>query len=132
MSNPKNYYKMKKTLLLSTSLLAMPVVAFAQQPSGDGQQVDLQMTIFNPDGILGGGHKGPVQVPYVTLDDHTLYIWSQHSGFTLTLLDDSDAVVYQTYVAAGVQFCVLPPTLSGSYTLQLHNDTYLFTGYIDL
>ena len=128
MSNPKNYYKMKKTLLLSTSLLAMPVVAFAQQPSGDGQQVDLQMTIFNPDGILGGGHKGPVQVPYVTYLDHTLYIWSQHSGFTLTLLDDSDTVVYQTYLPASVQFCALPSTLSGSYTLQLSNDTYMFTG----
>ena len=25
-----------------------------------------------------------------------------------------------------------PPTLSGSYTLQLSNDTYLFTGLIDL
>ena len=132
MSNPKNYYKMKKTLLLSTSLLAMPVVAFAQQPSGDGQQVDLQMTIFNPDGILGGGHKGPVQPPYVTLDDHTLYIWSQHSGYALTLLDDNDTVVYQSYVAAGVQYAVLPTTLSGSYTLVLSDDTYMFTGVIDL
>ena len=81
---------------------------------------------------MGGGHKGPVQPPYVTLDGHTLYIWTQHVGYTLTLLDDDDAVVYQTYVAAGVQFCALPPTLSGSYTLQLSNDTFLFTGVIDL
>ena len=132
MSNPKNYYKMKKTLLLSTSLLAMPVVAFAQQPSGDGQQVDLQMTIFNPDGILGGGHKGPVQVPYVTLDDHTLYIWSQHNGYVLTLYDDNETVVYQSYVAQGVQYAVLPTTLSGSFTLILSDDTYMYTGTIDL
>ena len=74
----------------------------------------------------------PVQVPYVTLDDHTLYIWSQHSGFTLTLIDDSDTVVYQTYLPAGVQFCALPSTLSGSYTLQLSDDTYLYTGMIGL
>ena len=76
--------------------------------------------------------KAPVQPPYVTLDGHTLYIWSQHGGYTLTLLDDNDTVVCQTYVAAGVQFCALPSTLSGSYTLQLSNDTYLFTGMIVL
>ena len=108
----------------------------AHANSGDPEQgtvVDLTVSITDPQSSLGIHlPKGPVQVPYVTLADHTLYIWSQHSGFTLTLLDDSDAVVYQTYVAAGVQFCVLPPTLSGSYTLQLSNDTYLFTGYIDL
>ncbi len=88
---------------------------------------------YNHDGNLGNHYpKAPVQPPYVTLDGHTLYIWSQHGGYTLTLLDDNDAVVYQTYVAAGVQFCALPSTLSGSYTLQLSNDTYLFTGVIDL
>ena len=84
-------------------------------------------------GSMGNNYpKAPVQPPYVTLDDHTLYIWSQHGGYTLTLLDDNDAVVYQTYVAAGVQFADLPSTLSGSYTLQLSNDTYLFTGNMTL
>jgi hypothetical protein len=47
-------------------------------------------------------------------------------------LDDNDVVVYQTYVAAGVQMVSLPTTLSGSYTLLLSDDTYLFTGLIDL
>jgi hypothetical protein len=47
-------------------------------------------------------------------------------------LDDDDNVVYQTYVAAGVQFADLPSTLSGNYTLQLSNDTYPFTGVIGL
>jgi len=110
----------------------LAVTAYAQQPSGQGEEVSLQVTIFNPDEVLGGGHKSPVRPPYVTLDDHTLYIWSQHGGYTLTLLDNNDNVVYQTYVAAGVQFCSLPPALSGSYTLQLSNDMYLFTGMVDL
>ena len=102
-------------------------------PPISGDQINLSVSIVDPYGGLGNGHpKSPVQPPYVTLDDHTLYIWSQHGGYTLTLLDDNDTVVYQTYVAAGVQFCALPPTLSGSYTLQLSNDTYLFTGVIDL
>ena len=104
----------------------------AQQNNGQGEQIDLQVNIINPGGVLGGGHKGTVQPPYVTYLDHTLYIWSQHNGYTLTLLDDNDVVVYQTYVAAGMQFCALPSPLSGSYTLQLSNDTYLFTGTLDL
>ena len=88
---------------------------------------------YNHDGNLGNHYpKAPVQPPYVTLDDHTLYIWSQHGGYTLTLLDDSETVVCQTYVAAGVQFADLPSALSGSYTLQLSDDTYLFTGIISL
>ena len=118
--------------LLTICLLAAPLSVCAQQPSGQGEDVTLQVSIINPDGILGSGPKGPVQVPYVTLDDHTLYIWSQHSGFTLTLIDDSDTVVYQTYIPAGVQYAALPPTLSGSYTLQLSNDTFLFTGIVEL
>ena len=102
-------------------------------PPISGDQIILSVSIVDPYGGLGNGHpKSPVQPPYVTLDDNTLYIWSQHGGYTLTLLDDNDTVVYQTYVAAGVQFCALPPTLSGSYTLQLSNDTYLFTGNVDL
>ena len=125
----------KKFCIVALSAIALSFNdyhASAQNPSNNGSQISLTVEKIK-DTELGNGYpKSPVQVPYVTLDDHTLYIWSQHSGFTLTLLDDSDAVVYQTYVAAGVQFCVLPPTLSGSYTLQLHNDTYLFTGYIDL
>ena len=100
----------------------------AQQNNGQGEQIDLQINIINPGGVLGGGHKGTVQPPYVTYLDHTLYIWSQHNGYILTLLDDNDTVVYQSYVAPGVQYAVLPTTLSGSFTLQLSNDTYMFTG----
>ena len=118
--------------LVSVCALILPITAYAQQPSGQGEEVSLHVTIFNPDEVLGGGHKSPVQPPYVTLDDHTLYIWSQHGGYTLTLLDDNDTVVYQTYVAAGVQYAALPATLSGSFTLILSDDTYMYIGTIGL
>ena len=118
--------------LVSVCALILPITAYAQQPSGQGEEVSLHVTIFNPDEVLGGGHKSPVRPPYVTLDDHTLYLWSQHGGYTLTLLDDSDTVVYQTYVAAGVQFADLPSTLSGSFTLILSDDTYMYIGSIGL
>ena len=99
----------------------------------EGEVVDLTAIYKDHNGTLGPRPpKGPVQVPYVTLDDHTLYIWSQYSGYTLTLLDSNDTVDYQSYVAPGVQYDVLPATLSGSYTLILSDDTYLYTGVIDL
>ena len=102
-------------------------------PPTSGDQINLSVSIVDPYGDLGHGHpKGPVQPPYVTLDDHTLYIWSQHGGYTLTLLDDNDTVVYQTYLFAGVQYDVLPATLSGTFTLILSDDTYMYTGTIGL
>ena len=122
---------MKVTTIAAVMLLSMSQNVQGQVVNPVGEQVVLygrphvdNAGIVNP--------KAPVQPPYVTLDDHTLYIWSQHGGFTLTLIDGSDNVVYQTYLFAGVQYDALPPTLSGSYTLQLSDDTYLYTGMIDL
>ena len=121
-----------KTVLTTICFLTTPLSVMAQQNNGQGEQIDLQVNIINPGGVLCGGHKGTVQPPYVTYLDHTLYIWSQHSGFTLTLIDDSDNVVYQTYLFAGVQYDALTATLSGTFTLVLSDDTYLYTGVIDL
>ena len=123
-------------IVIFSSALVFSMNTFAQNVQQEnGVLVNLTVTNlghFDPTNDQNPPMKSPVQPPYVTLDDHTLYIWSQHGGYTLTLLDDNDTVVYQTYVAAGVQFADLPSTLSGSYTLQLSNDTYLYTGMIDL
>ena len=111
------------------------MLGYAQADNGmdEGETVDLTASYKDHNGTLGPRPpKSPIQVPYVTLDDHTLYIWSQHNGYTLTLLDDNDTVVYQSYVAAGVQYAALPTTLSGNFTLILSDDTYLFTGVINL
>ena len=115
------------SIVFSMSALAV----YGQVPT-QGTQVQLQLTWEDPSGINNKPPKAPVQPPYVTLDDHTLYIWSQHGGYTLTLLDDNDTVVYQNYLFAGVQYDVLPTTLTGSFTLQLSDDTYLYTGMIGL
>ena len=121
----------KVFLCINAITLSMSVQAQNGQ-SGDGTPVDLSVGYFDPTHDQNPPVKGPVQVPYVTLDDHTLYIWSQHSGFTLTMYDDNDNVVYQTYVYAGMQMVSVPTTLSGSFTLILSDDTYMYTGTIDL
>ena len=120
--------------ILTVIIAGCSITASAQNvyPT-NGEQVNLTSSLIDPYGGMGIGRpKCPVQAPYVTLDDHTLYIWSQHNGYSLTLLDDNDTVVYQSYVAPGVQYAVLPSTLSGSFTLVLSDDTYLFTGMIDV
>ena len=124
----------QKTFFLLSASMTFPVMVVAQNGNQTPSGETIVLTLNNDHNQTVGNNppKGPTQVLYATLDDHTLYIWSQHGGYTLTLLDDNDVVVYQTYVAAGVQFCTLPSTLSGSYTLQLSTDTYLFTGVIDL
>ena len=126
---------MKKEMIISAlCVFTMNAHAQSPQPTG-GNPIDLTLVnpgIFDPGNDQNPPMKGPVQAPYVTLNDHTLYIWSQHNGYVLTLYDDNDTVVYQTYLFAGVQYSVLPTTLSGSFTLILSDDTYLFTGMIDL
>lgn len=114
--------------------MTFPVMVVAQNGNQTPSGETIILTLNNDHNQTVGNNppKGPTQVLYATLDDHTLYIWSQHSGFTLTLLDDSDTVVYQSYVAPGTQMVSLPTTLSGSYTLLLSDDTYLYTGMIDL
>ena len=123
------------TIIAMSCTLGYAQAGYAQTGNEmeEGEVVDLTAIYKDHNGTLGPRPpKGPVQAPYVTLDDHTLYIWSQHNGFTLTLIDDNDTVVYQTYLFAGVQYAVLSATLSGSFTLVLSDDTYLYTGVIDL
>ena len=123
-------------IVIFSSALVFSMNTFAQNVQQEnGVLVNLTVTNlghFDPTNDQNPPMKSPVQPPYVTLDDHTLYIWSQHTGYTLTLLDDNDTVVYQTYVAAGVQFADLPSTLSGSFTLILSDDTYMYIGSIGL
>ena len=122
---------MKKLILFACAFMLMSVVP-ANADDGTGEVI-IFTSGYNHDGDLGNHYpKSPIQPPYVTYLDHTLYIWSQHGGFTLTLIDGSDNVVYQTYLFAGVQYDVLPATLSGTFTLILSDDTYLYTGVIDL
>ena len=121
---------MKKELFSCMCMALVVSPTFADDEIGVA--ISLQAG-YNEDWILGhGAPKGPIQPPYVTYLDHTLYIWSQHNGFTLTLIDDNDTVVYQSYVAPGVQYAVLPSTLSGSFMLILSDDTYMYTGTIGL
>ena len=103
---------------------------FALNMSADSIIVDLHWG--DPDGITNPIPKAPVQVPSVSLDDHTLYFFTPCDGCTLNLVDENDVVVYTLVIPAGTTSLVLPATLSGNFELQIIRGSYCFWGEITL
>ena len=92
------------------------------------------LTVMEPISFQVGWHdhsnahgelpRGTINPPSACLDDHTLYLYGEHSDYTLYLVDTSGEetnVVYQVYVPTNVNVVVLPATLVGTYELQLYN-----------
>ena len=128
-------YKMKKNLSIVALLLLVVGAVFAQAPS-QVTELTFQVGISDPTKSLGERPRNPINPPSASLDDHTLYINSEHPAYTLYLVDttgDEPDVVYQVYVPANVNAVVLPSTLSGTYELQLYDGgQYYFYSDIEL
>lgn len=77
-------------------------------------------------------HRDSIEIPFVSLDNHTLFFLTPCDGCTLRLLDDNANVVYSTVIASGTTSLVLPSTLSGEYEIQIIQSNICFYGYIDL
>lgn len=126
---------MKKILSIAVLLLFFGVSVSAQNPT-HVSDLDFQVGITDPTGVLGELPRGPVNPPSACLDDHTLYINSEHPDYTLYIVDttgEEPDVVYQVCVPANVYVVVLPATLSGTYELQLYDGgQYYFYSEIDL
>ena len=122
---------MKKFFLFILLAFMAPSVQVSAD-NGTEESIDLQVYIYNPTGNLEGPHKGPVQIPEVSLDDHTLYFFTPCDGYTLNIVDENDVVVYAIVIPAGTTSLVLPATLSGEYELQLISGNYCFWGMITL
>ena len=97
-----------------------------------GDEIDLEVDIFDPTGGHEPPQKGPILVPSVSLDGHTLYFATSCDGCTLRLLDENDAVVYSIVIPTGTTSLVLPSYLSGEYEIQIIQGFYYFWGYIYL
>ena len=122
---------MKKFFLFILLAYMAPSIQVSADNSTE-ESIDLEVTIYDPTGNLGGVHKGPVQIPEVSLDDHTLYFFTPCDGYTLNLVDENDVVVYTIVIPTGTTSWVLPSTLSGEYELQLISGNYCFWGMITL
>ena len=126
---------MKKILSIAALLLLVGVAAFAQDPS-NVTELTFQVGITDPTLAHGERPRNLVNPPSASLDDHTLYINSEHPAYTLYLVDttgEEPVVVYQVCIPANVSVVVLPSTLSGTYELQLYDGgDYYFYGEIEL
>ena len=127
---------MKKKVLMIAAILCMAFVTpvFAGQ---EGEQVDLQVSIDDPDSQKGGPRKAPprpsaVQIPIVFLDGYTLYFDEPCSGCTLQLVDEDSEIVYSVVLPNGTTEWELPELASGEYKLQIIRGRYCFWGWIEL
>ena len=129
---------MKKKLLTIVAIACMafsaPTSAFAD---GDPEQVDLEVSIWDPTTQNGGIHKAPprpsaVHIPIVFLDGFTLYFDEPCSGCTLQLVDEDEEIVYAVALPNGTTEWELPELVSGEYKLQIIRGRYCFWGWIEL
>lgn len=78
------------------------------------------------------GPKSPVMPPSVSIDGHTLYLYSGCAGATLQVVNDLDEVVYTTEIPDFIEEIELPDTLVGEYELQILRGNFCFYATIDL
>lgn len=121
---------MKRIILGLALILASSFSGVMAQEIGD--EIDLEVGIVDPTGSYDPYEKGPVLVPSVSLDGHTLYFATSCDGCTLRLLDENDVVVYSTIILTGTTSLVLPSYLSGEYEIQIIQGNLCFYGYITL
>lgn len=122
----KNYFFIFLLSLLTTMAVDARV-ALMPPP-----EVQLEVSKIDPTIMDDDQHKGPVQIPELSLDDHTLYFYTPCNGYTLNIVDENDVVVYTIVIPVGTTSWVLPSTLSGEYELQLISGNYCFWGMITL
>ena len=116
-------------IFLMTAMLSMTSVSMM----ANGEDVQLGVEIIDPQNGQGDPHRGPDIYPHVSLDGHTLYLYSVSYDLTLVLVDEEDEVVYTTFIPANTPSVVLPASLSGEYEIQLYpGGDYYFYGWIEL
>ena len=119
---------MKKQILIIAFCMVLPISNLKAIPV----DVGLQTSVINPTSQIGSHPKFPIQVPSISLEDHTLYFETPCDGCTLNIVDENDVVVYTLVIPTGTTSLVLPSTLFGEYTIAIIRGNYLFYGKIDL
>lgn len=121
---------------MKRSILALALILLASltdaTPKNVCDEVVLQVTITDPTEDQRPIKRGPVVIPSVSLEEHTLLFTTPCDGCTLRLINEDGEMKYITVIPAGTATLVLPSYLSGEYQLQIIRGNYCFWGYIDL
>ncbi len=120
---------MKRLLLILCMAVSLPTCLSV---NAEEIEVSLSCEIRDNSGINDKPARGPVDIPSVSIDNHTLYINSSHPDYTLQLVDVDDNVVYEVFVSANTNSVVLPAIYVGEYRLNLLTNNWCFWGYIEL
>ena len=125
---------MKKALF--TTGIAFMLMSFMPSnldPILGGTPIPLSLVGNDDEDLYSEVHRDSVDVPTVSLDDHTLYFADAFSEVVaIELKDASGAVVYSTNLPIGTQTLVLPATLSGTYTIYIYVGGLCYYGQITL
>ena len=121
---------MKRLFIVLALVLASSFNSIKAQVIGNG--IELQVSIYDPTEDYEPIGKGPIVIPSVSLEDHTLYFAISCDGCTLRLLDENDYVVYSTVIPNSTTSLVFPLSLSGEYKIQIIQGNLCFYGCINL
>lgn len=123
---------MKKLFFAVLLLAGSAIVTKAHKEESIRVKVELNAQYDKP--VTNGipVPKSPTIPPNCYLDGHTLYIDDIGGDFTIQLTDETDTMVYSTYVTYGTTSVILPSTLTGNYGLSIIPDdsAYYFYGYV--
>lgn len=120
---------MKRLLLILCMVVGLPTCL-----SMNAEEIEVPLSAEKIVWPIGSERpaRGPVDIPSVSIDNHTLYINSSHPDYILQLVDVDDNVVYEVFVSANTNSVVLPSIYVGEYRLNLLTNNWCFWGYIEL
>lgn len=120
----------KKKFLFTLALALLPLSSVCV--SALAHQVFLQVRIEDPKDPQDNNHRGPVIIPEVNIEYHTMYFTSLCYGSILHLVDENGQVVYSIVIPDDADELDLPSTLSGNYEIQIIQGNLCFYGDITL
>ena len=121
---------MKEKVLVLALVFISSFSGVKAQNVGNG--INLEVYITDPTEEYEPFQKGPIVIPSVSLEVHTLYFVTPCDGCTLRLVDANDDVVYSIVIPTSTTSLVLPSDLSGEYKIQIIQGNIYFWGYIVL
>lgn len=117
-------------------LVAMCFTSFSAHAESEQQDslyvVNFGFTYTDPTIPNGGQNKSPVVPPSVSIDGHTLYLYSGCAGATLQVVNTLGVAVYTEELYETTTEVELPETLVGEYELQILRGNFCFYATIDL
>ena len=119
----------KKAISILFAFLSLSVCASVLFPA---ERLILQVMVIDPTISQNPQPKSPVVPPSVSIDDHTLYLYSGCAGATLRVVNALGVAVYTEELYETTTEVELPETLVGEYELQILRGNFCFYAMIEL